>query len=609
MFRALSLSTFTLAVVGLGAPQARSQDLGSAGNFAVLAGSTATGTGVTTVTGDVGVWPGSAVVNISPTGEIHAGDDVAQQAQNDLTIAYNSLAGMAMTQELTGTDLGGLTLAPGVYRFSSMAQLSASTLFLDAQDNADAVFVFQIATTLTTANNTSIIMLNQGRGCNVYWQVGSSATLGTNSVFTGNILALASVTLTTGAVVSEGRLLARSGGVTLDSNTVTLAGCEVATVVARPQVSAEAGGRTTITYVDPLGHPVMLQRSTAGDWTSVALDDDAAPLSQTTNQFGSLTWAEPGNGKSFVAVASATGLFLVDTGAEPLAARNLTEEALANSEDASPITGASTVLTSADGVVNIIGMNDAGELIRYYQTGEVNDGQAEWAFMNISASQLLPQSLSTPEFASNLVSYASAWGGLHVAGLNSAGDVNTVWWAPGVEQWRTDNVSEQAETPPFMLSAGLTAYATPWGGLNLAGLDEQGNLTVQWWAPEFGEGNWQTSNLTESFGGASLDGVGLTSFVLPWGALNVSGVTQEGDLVNYWWLPGFDQWVITSITDATMESNPERLTGAMAGVGSADGVASIIGVSGNGDMIRYFWQPSFGGTWHSENVTQAANPG
>jgi hypothetical protein len=157
-------------------------------------------------------------------GTIHAADAIAAQAQTDLTTAYNAAAGTACGTDLTGQDLGTLggPLTPGVYCFNTSAQLTG-TLTLDLQGNPNAVFLFKIGSTLTTASGSSILLVNSGgTTCppNVNWQVGSSATLGTGSSFTGNILALTSITLTTGTTMN-GRSLARNGAVTLDTNTVT----------------------------------------------------------------------------------------------------------------------------------------------------------------------------------------------------------------------------------------------------------------------------------------------------------------------------------------------------------------------------------------------------
>jgi len=209
-------------------------DLGTADSFAVLAGSAVTNTGTSTVHGSVGVSPGSAISGFPPGlvsgGTIHNMDATAAQAQSDLTTAYNFAAGESCSNNLTGMDLGGLTLTSGVYCFDSSAQLTGA-LTLNAQGNPNAVFVFKIGDTLTTASNSSVVFINGGQGDSVFWKVGSSATLGTSTAFAGNILALTSITLNTTASIQCGRALARNGAVTLDTNNVSIdtEGCETST--------------------------------------------------------------------------------------------------------------------------------------------------------------------------------------------------------------------------------------------------------------------------------------------------------------------------------------------------------------------------------------------
>lgn len=196
-------------------------NFGQADSFGVIGGSAVTNTGPTVVFGDLGISPGTAVSGFPPgiiNGVLHNADAVAQQAQADVVIAYDTLANQAFNTDLTGQDLGGLTLISGVYRFSTSTQLTG-TLTFDAQGNPDAVFIIQIGSTLTTASNAVVRVINGGSGCNVFWQVGSSATLGTGTAFMGHIIALTSITLDTGANTA-GRLLARNGAVTLDSNIV-----------------------------------------------------------------------------------------------------------------------------------------------------------------------------------------------------------------------------------------------------------------------------------------------------------------------------------------------------------------------------------------------------
>jgi len=224
-----------LITTGLGIPGVLSTSkgpvvLGVAADYAVLAGSTVTSINATTVNGDLGVWAGTDVTGFAGivpggpgtvNGTIHAGDSAAQIAQGNLTTAYNDAAGRTLAPvDVANADLGGRTLAPGLYKSSGTLAITGN-LTLDALGDKNAVWIFQIASSLNTASGSQVILSGRAKAANVYWQVGSSATLGTTTIFKGTIMADQSISLATG-VTLDGRALARIGAVTMDANTITI---------------------------------------------------------------------------------------------------------------------------------------------------------------------------------------------------------------------------------------------------------------------------------------------------------------------------------------------------------------------------------------------------
>ena len=233
---ALVMATTTLAATS-------SVGLGTATSYAVLAGTTITNTGPTKITGDIGLHPGSAFTGFSSVtyvGAVHLAGGAALKAKNALVTAYNDAAGRTPVTTIA-TELGGQVLNAGVYDSTAGTFAVTGTVTLDAEGDAGAVFIFKAASTLITAPGSRVVLVNGANACNVFWQVGSSATLETTTSFRGTIMALSSIALKTGATL-QGRALARNGAVTLDTNVISSAACAPPTPPTIPNTSLDGSG-------------------------------------------------------------------------------------------------------------------------------------------------------------------------------------------------------------------------------------------------------------------------------------------------------------------------------------------------------------------------------
>ncbi len=263
-------------IVAIGATAARTASaagpptvgLGTATSFAVLAGAGITNTGPTTINGDVGTFPTTTETgfgSVTLAGTNHAGDAVTQGAKTDLVTAYNTAAGSGPTIPVVG-NLGGQTLVPGVYNSASSLGLTGA---LTLSGGSTDVWIFQAGSTLTTASGSSVVLIGGAQSCNVFWQIGSSATIGTGSAFKGTIIALTSITVTTGATI-DGRALARNGAVTLDTNTITRSTCAAAPAPSATPTASPVAAAPTVTpapapAVAPTGAAVRTLPSTSTD--------------------------------------------------------------------------------------------------------------------------------------------------------------------------------------------------------------------------------------------------------------------------------------------------------------------------------------------------------
>ena len=274
-------------------------NVGTAAPFGVLGASTVTNTGPTVVTGDVGLSPGSSITGFSGapsgsfTGTLHQTDAVAAQAQNDVTTAFNTASGLTPTTSGIG-ELSGLSLTPGVYSGGALSLADNGTLTLAG--SAQSVWVFQAASTLTIGSATHMIVTGGASACNVFWRVGSSATIGTAAQFVGTVLADQSVTATTGATV-VGRLLASNAAVTLDTNTITVpTGCPPAgTITSSPVITSGTPTDSTVGSpysftVTATGSPTPTFAVTSGTLPAgLALNGSTGVISGTPTTPGSST--------------------------------------------------------------------------------------------------------------------------------------------------------------------------------------------------------------------------------------------------------------------------------------------------------------------------------
>ena len=318
-----------------------------------------------------------------------------------------------------------------------------------------------------------------------------------------------------------------------------------------------------------------------------------------------VTWVDPKDGHAYAAGMSEEGVILFG---EPDSGDWYLRE-LSNETFGEAITSGLRVMISPDGVVHLTGLNDFGELVWYYQRLDIEptpEGDYYWAFVNLELEDLDPQGQDTPAFVGELTSYATSWGGLNVAGVDEDGRIWSVWWAPGLERWTVSDLTAASGAAPIV--GNLTVYLTPWDGINLAGLDANGDLQVTWWLPEFGA-TWQRDNLTDLFNGPALVVGSVTSYVSDWGGLNVAGIDVDtGEVVVYWWAPENTDigWMVTSLSSSLAPGSPEIVDFDIRGLAGPDGSLNVFGYGDDGSFISYYWYPGFGAEWRSENLSEIA---
>jgi LPXTG-motif cell wall-anchored protein len=299
--------------------------LATSASYSVLAASTVSNTNPSVIGQSVGLSPGTAIVGFPPgivlaPGTIQADGPTTQIAQNDLTTAYVNAANRPVEFTQTNPDLVGQTLIPGVYAASSKAPLGLSgQLVLDGQNNPNAVFIFQTDSSLITSSGSTVELINGATECNVFWQVGSSATLGTGSVFVGNILALTSITVQSGVVV-HGRALARNGAVTLDNDVFTQPSCTPVSATSPPATTTTTATTPASSTTIPGGTATTAGDTTGtgpGTGTGAGAPGDATPVSGAGDATPGAGGAGDAGGNDLTVTSTpfdVTGLSLPSTG-------------------------------------------------------------------------------------------------------------------------------------------------------------------------------------------------------------------------------------------------------------------------------------------------------
>lgn len=349
--------------------------------------------------------------------------------------------------------------------------------------------------------------------------------------------------------------------------------------------------------VNAEGRPAVFQLERDGLWYQIDLLDATGAPAITDGSL--VTWVDAATGASQAAAITTSGLVLFTEASDTTwSYRILTDEIAQSAAIASEL----QLMISPDGLAHLVGLSASGDVLHFAQTTTAApSGGSVWSFENISAEDLTPAGLETPEIG-GLVAYATSWGGLNIAGLDDAGTIWSVWTSPGLAGWTISDLTTAYGADP--LTGGLTVYLTSWNGINIGGIDSDGALRVSWWVPEFG-GEWAQSSLTELTSGPRLDPATVSSFVTTWDGLNVVGVDLEtGDVVTYWWAPAATSWTVSSLTDATPAGSPVISTGPVTGLAGRDASLNVFGYAASGAFLRYSWYPDL--TWTSVNLTSSA---
>ncbi|MBZ0172544.1 MAG: peptidylprolyl isomerase, partial [Phycisphaerales bacterium] len=311
-----------------------------------------------------------------------------------------------------------------------------------------------------------------------------------------------------------------------------------------PGGAANGANHTTVTITSEFGSALAFrQMGLSGGWTVTDLNLKTETSGGATHP---VTWIDDKDDATYAAAVTPDGLLLYKhTQGDTWTVRNLNSEV----QGSERITSSLTTFVGTNGLSYLVGVTADGDVMLFRQTGGSQNGEYTWTARNLSETDLLVNNLdTTPTFVSPLSSYVTSWGGLNVVGLDAQGDIQALWWAPGRPAWSVANLSQQTGAPA--LQGTIAPYLTDWGAINLSGTDANGHVVVTWWIPSFA-GDWVQTNLTTLKSGPSLATGSIATYVTPWGGTNILGRNADGDIVAYWWAPtlGPGQWQITNLSE------------------------------------------------------------
>lgn len=501
----------------------------------------------------------------------------AQFTAEDIAGDYR-IAGLAPTPSLQSSLGDSDTVAPLYLELTAAGQFRMSSLFDDDRGDGPTLLAgdFAIEQSTLTLNDTD-------RGVEISFLIADNGST------------LQATELRFEASGTEDRLFALGSLVTsaLPPNP------------ANPGPPQPPLGPISLTEVrlSDSGRPEAFEFDEGGRWRTVDLITRAGGVEPPPEEaaFAVESWIDPRDGVTYAAAAFPSAVLLYRRGEDDIwVARDLADET-----SGSPIVSGLTQFNDLEGDTYLAGLDAAGELV-LYQSGAVFPQGPElvFSFRNLTTQELEPRGQAVPAFTGELISYVTTWNALTIAGLDANGDVFGVWSPPGSDAWNSSNLSDITGAEP--LAGGLTAFLTDWGGINIAGLNDAGEIVVSWWVPSFG-GEWRQANLTTAFDGPTLTANSITSFVAPWGALNVAGIDDDGELAVYWWAPGLTDWQTANLTASQPLTEPRPDAPLQTNV-TEDGNLNIFGSSDRDDFVRVSWSPDQP-VWALEDLSEAAVPG